>query len=261
MRKFVIGVAIIALLSLFNIYHRPIVPEVPKVDPDIVHVAIPTKNNQQVASGEKVVFNPFSKTDVMQINLKTHTFYIYAISLDVASHFEKFSTLMMNNGVKEITINLHSPGGELEAAQIIEEQVGILKEHGIKINTIVESKNACMSACPIIFLTGDSRIASEDSVFMFHAPYIQYPHNASQAEVRFVEKDLAKSRTEFANRLAKVCPGNEDVAKMLIFDHEDHFFKALVLQAGCSKIFTSVKLTSRSFSDAVKSLNTPGGRM
>ena len=260
MRKYIKGAMIITALAFFNIFfNSPLPLEKPK-DPNIVSIPVPPEPKRQRAENIPP-FTPFNEEEVLAVNLKTHTFYIYTITEDVFTNFEKYSTLMVSQGVKEITINLHSPGGELDAAKLIEEQIDILKEHGVHVKTIVESSNACMSACPIIFLAGDEKIASSNSIFMFHSPYLRYPHNVSQAEIRFVEKDLAKARDEFVGRLNAACPADATIG-LFIYDHGDHFLSATDLQTRCSGFFTRVDVVT--FGDAIKNLKAipnTNGRM
>lgn len=185
--------------------------------------------------------NGFKDKAAIDVDVNTNTFYVYEIKNKTMYVFEAESNLMAANGVKEITLNLHSPGGSLLAAHVIIEQINILKEYGIKVHTVVESGNACMSACPLIFLAGDTRTSSGDSVFMFHSPYVQYPYNTPEPVFYVVEKSLRKDREEFANTIGNACPLDKRI-KMDIMDHKEHYYTTnqLVTKCGSTGFFTEV---------------------
>ena len=98
-----------------------------------------------------------------------------------------------------------------------------------------------MSACPLIFLQGNERIAFTDSVIMIHAPYTMFEYNTSEPEFIEEQKQLRRLREEFAQTLADVCPKDPSI-KLFIFDHEDHYITAenLVKMCGKEKIFTQL---------------------
>lgn len=181
-------------------------------------------------------YNPFRDKLQIQVDTKTNTFFIFEIGEDTLSVFESESNLMSMNGVKDININLHSPGGNLFVTKVILEQIKLLKERGIKIHTVVDPQNACMSACPLVFLSGDTRVASGNSVFMFHAPYVQFPYNTPEPMFYVVERDLAKDREEFANTLAASCPLDQRI-KLDVLDHKEHYYTSTMLVTKCGEPF------------------------
>ncbi len=203
------------------------------------HLAMQSQEDLAIKSNYYI--NPIPKSVFITVDHSDNSFDIFDIAEQTFEVFEAESNLMYHNGAKEITINFHSPGGSVFYAYIIREQIGILKERGVKIVTKVNTKDACMSACPILFLTGDERIAFADSVFMFHAPYIQYPYNTSEPLIRFLEKSVTTDRREFADSLAKQCPNYQRI-KVTVLDHKDHYFKADILDSLCGSgsFFTQV---------------------
>lgn len=240
MRKHVKAGLMISILAIFSLYMISS-PKV-KIDPNVIHVPAPTP--QYIKSTiKRPAYNPFNETEVITINRNTNSFYIGEIVEESFTYFEKYSSEMAARGVKTITIHLHSPGGELDVAKLIEQQIKILQERGIKVITVVDDGNACMSACPIIFLAGDEKIAASNSVFMFHAPYVNFPANTSEAEFRFVEHELNAVKVEFSKRLEQTCP-TDDSIRMAMFDHTDHFYLASELLSKCSKFFTKVEPAS-----------------
>ena len=233
------------LLSMAMIFAMSIqaVPNIqPTTDPDVVHIPIPkTKVIKRVDDDSEPMFNDFSDKDQVVINRKTHTFYINKINDEVQEAFERESSMMARNGVKEITVNLHSPGGYLFSAYAIVQQMQMLKQRGIKINTIVEKHNACASACPLIFLAGDERTVYSSSVFMFHSPYISFSSKATEDVIRVMLKELVHDRDQYAETLAKTCKNDPDI-QMDIYDHKDHFYTAKDLEKRCpNSFFTKIR--------------------
>ena len=231
-------ILLIFFVSSFNLFSTA--QEVK--DPNIIHITIPTEKDESLISlldgvlDSKPEYNKFNDIDQIIIDRKTNTFFIFAITEDTADAFERESNMMASNGVKEITINLHSPGGKLFSAYVIVQQMKILNEKGIKIKTIVGSKNACMSACPLIFLAGDEKVSFSNSVFMFHSPYITMPYNLSENIIIELERELRTDRELYANALAKACPTDKTI-KMDIMDHNNHYYRADDVEKRCPKTF------------------------
>ena len=212
-----------------------------KADPNVVHVPVTSPADDVVSQLEKLLqpepeYNPFNDKDQMVVNRNTNTFYLYSVSDEAAITFEKESSLMVANGVKTITLDLHSPGGDLFAADVMNEQIRILKERGVHIRTIVEDKNACMSACPLIFMAGDERIAYANSVFMFHSPYMLFPYNTPEDVMSAYWKTLRISKDEYAAKFNQYCPADPTI-KMDIYDHDAHFYRSDELAARCPGTF------------------------
>lgn len=87
----------------------------------------------------------------------------------------------LNNGVAEATITaikeapskdlfleLNSPGGYFLEAEKIYNYIKAEKENGLKVSTYVPSGSICASACTLIFIAADERIAGEAAAFMVH---------------------------------------------------------------------------------------------
>lgn len=69
---------------------------------------------------------------------------------------------------KEIYLELNSPGGYFKEAQSIYEYIKAEKENGLKVATYVPSGSICGSACTMIYIAGEERIAGEAAAFMVH---------------------------------------------------------------------------------------------
>lgn len=214
-----------------------------KTNPNIIHIAIPKEKDINLLQKiEKMFdntipsFNEFNKVDQMIVNLDTNSFYIFKINEDVSEAFEQESTVMASNGVKHITINLHSPGGDVEAAYFIKEQIKILNEKGITVTTFIDNYDACMSACPLIFLAGNERIAYSSSVIMLHGPYITFPYNVPENVMNQLMRELRRDKEEFAIVLRQYCVNNPDIVEDL-FNHHDNYYTAQKLKEKCGDSF------------------------
>lgn len=241
-RTYTYALLLIGFFMVSSIIPKMQVNHTPKQDPNIIHIVVPAQTaddpTEQIkkALNPRPDFNPFNATDQMIIDRKTNTFYLYLVSEEAADAFEHESNMMAANGVKEITIDLHSPGGQLVAAAFITQQMKILNEKGIKIKTIVEDKNACASACPIIFLAGNEKIAFANSVFMFHSPYIKFPYNTPENVMIEMMRELRVDRDDYAKMLKNSCPADNTI-QMFVYDHEDHFLTAKDLSDHCPGTF------------------------
>lgn len=69
---------------------------------------------------------------------------------------------------KEIYLELNSPGGYFKEAQAIYEYIKAEKVNGLKVTTYVPSGSICGSACTMIYIAGEERIAGEAAAFMVH---------------------------------------------------------------------------------------------
>jgi ATP-dependent protease ClpP protease subunit len=69
---------------------------------------------------------------------------------------------------KDIYLELNSPGGFFQEAQDIYDYIKAEKNNGLNVATYVPSGSACGSACTIIFMAGEERIAGEAAAFMVH---------------------------------------------------------------------------------------------
>lgn len=246
MKKHAHAIALLLVGFVFAVGSTPTIQARPapvKQDPNVIHITSAPEQGGDIADQIKRLlaptmpeFNPFNDADEMVVNRTTNTFYLYKVTSGASDAFEKESNMMAINGVKEITINLHSPGGEITAAYVITQQIKILNEKGVKVKTIVEDKNACMSACPYIFLAGNEKIAFANSVFMLHSPYIQFPYNTPEPIMEEYMRELRADRDRFAKQFQDACPADKTIA-MDMYDHDNHFYRADELDKRCPKTF------------------------
>jgi len=203
---------------------------------NLIHV-----NSEKEAKKEIPKFNSLKNLDELTVDRNTNTFYLHEITLAGFSAFEAESNFMALKGIKEITIVLHSPGGDVDVAMFIREQIRVLKENGVTVNTLVKSHDICASACPLVFLAGETHIASSDSVFMFHSPYYESESSNSIIISTVLERQLRRSRETYINLVVKPnCPKDPNFA-LDILDHEEHFYTADELVKKCgNNFFTSV---------------------
>jgi ATP-dependent protease ClpP protease subunit len=243
MLKKALGIAIIAMFVLVGTSTIQHEKNSVKPDPNIVHYTASNGsiNISQLLGAPEPEYNPFEKEDVLTVDRKTNTFHMYEITDKTFEGFETESNMMQINGVKDITINLHSPGGELESAAFIVEQIRILKAHGITVHTVIDEKNACMSACPLIYLTGDTRTAYANSVIMLHAPYVQFPYNTPEPVYNVVQQELRIERDKYVKVLQTTCSKDPSIG-MDVIDHHEHFYRAddLDTRCGSGTFFTKI---------------------
>lgn len=72
------------------------------------------------------------------------------------------------SGSKEVFLELNSPGGFFQEAQDIYDFIKAEKSNGLKITSYVPSGSICGSACTIVFLAAEERIAGAAAAFMVH---------------------------------------------------------------------------------------------
>ena len=73
-----------------------------------------------------------------------------------------------SSGSKEVFLELNSPGGFFKEAQDVYDFIKAEKNNGLKVTTYVPSGSICGSACTIIYLAAQERIAGEAASFMVH---------------------------------------------------------------------------------------------
>jgi len=71
-----------------------------------------------------------------------------------------------------IILDLASPGGRTKESDKIILAMDEAKAQGKKLITLVSNGHSCESACTLVYMNGDRRIAGAAGVFMFHA--VQY---------------------------------------------------------------------------------------
>lgn len=171
---------------------------------------------------------------------------IGGIGKETSNLFTSVTDMMVNDVVEKednnIVIVLNSPGGSLYHAYIIIFQMNRLKEMGYNIITVVEKEKSCMSACGIIFASGDERIAHESATFMLHSPYYGSGINdLHPAERGYLEYDLDNSRNEYIKIMESVC-GDSPIIRKAITDKKDHYFSIDSIQNACKNknLFTEI---------------------
>lgn len=102
-------------------------------------------------------------------------------------------------GPKEIYLELNSPGGFFQEAQDIYDYIKSEKSNGLKVSTYVPSGSICGSACTIIFMAGESRIAGEAAAFMVHGvqresmPGFLNPLMTSHVQKLYIDNGVASA--------------------------------------------------------------------
>lgn len=102
-------------------------------------------------------------------------------------------------GSKEIYLELNSPGGFFQEAQDIYDYIKSEKSNGLKVSTYVPSGSICGSACTIIFMAGEIRIAGEAAAFMVHGvqresmPGFLNPLMTSHVQKLYIDNGVASA--------------------------------------------------------------------
>jgi|GEM_PF-4548240 Predicted periplasmic protein len=100
----------------------------------------------------------------------------------VIAEFQKAST-------QKILFELNSEGGlNSESDQIIA-AMNELRAQGKQVDTFVANGSKCASACTLLFISGDRRIAAATAAFMFHAvQYRSVPGAANSFQTTLIVK-------------------------------------------------------------------------
>ena len=118
-----------------------------------------------------------------------------------AAEFQK-AVSELGDGIKNITLRLHSYGGDVYDGQAI---YNTLKRHSAKVR--VEVDGAAMSAASFIAMAGDEIAMAENAIFMIHDPWTVVMGNArdmremadSMDKVRDTITGVYHSRTGLAS--------------------------------------------------------------
>jgi ATP-dependent protease ClpP protease subunit len=188
-----------------------------------------------------IVMNPFGNPiyEKLAIDPKTGTIHMGVIDLHILETLQTALMYLNQAGHKTITIDLHSPGGNVLAMDIIGGMFDdFRKQTGSKINTRVSKNNACMSACTIIFTYGDLRIAHESSTFMFHSPRIDLGEMGKKIPSlqKHFDKSVEDMQLQFVEIYTKFCgisPIND-----IVISHQDGFIRADALKDMCHTYIT-----------------------
>jgi len=189
-------------------------------------------------NGEKMIMDPWPETTTF--NVPERIIHVGKINSDTYTKIDQATKEMLINNKKKITFDFNSPGGDTDAMSIIMMQMDSLKLKGIELTTQVTKNHSCMSACTLIYLKGDKRLASHQSIFMIHSPYWA---NASDKEPEakkvFIELQLNYLRGLFINGFIKTC-GEKTPLITNITDKKDHFYISRKLQESCPAYITDL---------------------
>ena len=102
-----------------------------------------------------------------------------------------------------------------------------LKRQGITVTTLVDRKHTCMSACTLIFLEGNIRVAHEKSAFLFHTPKMSEPgfsffRRWTTRKNPIYKMSINYARNTFIRKFSKMC-GPNTVLIRDIHDGDDHY--------------------------------------
>lgn len=191
--------------------------------------------------GEKMTMNQWSKTNV-KTDFKTGTIYIGAVEdSTVYEQVDDSIKALELMGFKTIIFDLHSPGGSTTIMSLIIIDMDLMKAQGIKVVTRIDENNSCMSACTLIFLNGDVRIAHRRSVFMIHSPYLSgsVDFGGREAVKQYEEQDLDNIRAQFKKKFIEVC-GDKTSILTDVYDKVNHFYASRALKDACPAYITNL---------------------
>ena len=146
-------------------------------------------------------------------------FYVWDEINDVMSkRFNRlFSKILGDESQnRHLIIPISSSGGEVEAGFSIYDFIEILKNHGVNVTTVVYGK--AYSFATILALTGNDRVCTKHSLFMFHpismdVPPDYLPHHKSLTDItvrsmdsisKIIQGKLKLSKKNMADFLTKM---------------------------------------------------------
>jgi ATP-dependent protease ClpP protease subunit len=94
-------------------------------------------------------------------------------------------TTFAQQGVKHITVAISSPGGDVQAAFALFNTL-----RGLPVHVTMHNVGMVSSAANVVFVGGDTRIASADAGFNFHAPTVTLNGDMDVTALRQTAKDL-----------------------------------------------------------------------
>lgn len=191
---------------------------------------------QFIEDGEIIVLNDFLKNN-FQVDRENNTIHIGVIDDKVIGLLEQEAFVFDLLGKKNITLDFHSPGGSLDAMHAIIIQLQRMKQQGFHITTKVGENNACMSACTLLFLQGDVRIAHSKSIIMIHSPYWKSNQRLPWSLRQHYNNELQLDRMKFIYFLEQVCPQNGKLSQDIL-DQKDHYYTSTGVNESCPGFIT-----------------------
>jgi ATP-dependent protease ClpP protease subunit len=91
---------------------------------------------------------------------------------DSAAVTQQAFDFFAKNHIRNVIIHLHSLGGKIKAGDVIIALMLNAEHHHIVVATLVDHGDYCASMATAIFAAGSSRLAADDSIWMFHSPFI-----------------------------------------------------------------------------------------
>jgi ATP-dependent Clp protease, protease subunit len=96
-----------------------------------------------------------------------------------------FVTTFAQQGAKHVAVAISSPGGDVQAAFALFNTL-----RGLPVHVTMHNVGMVSSAANIAFVGGDTRIASSDAAFNFHAPTVTLNGDMDVTALRQTAKDL-----------------------------------------------------------------------
>ncbi len=82
---------------------------------------------------------------------------------------EAVASSMESSKYNRVVLELNSLGGRTKESDLIKASMDKLRANGKTVDTFVANGSTCQSACTLLFMYGDHRIAGEAATFMFHS--------------------------------------------------------------------------------------------
>ena len=102
------------------------------------------------------------------------------------------------NNIKQVMIHLHSLGGRFTPGSEIVTDMQQAEKEGVNVVTFVDHGNYCASMCTGIFAAGSDRMAAEDTLWVFHAPYFKLTEEQMKdPRVQKELKDIVQQTTQY----------------------------------------------------------------
>lgn len=180
-------------------------------------------------------FRPFYKTAVDKEN---NVIYVGRVDSYLFRTILDETNRAIKEGRKEITLDFHSPGGSVFYMELIIIQLNLAKEKGLKINHRMQTGSMCASACPAIFIQGDTREVHPHSVIMLHSPYIRGLNRLSDPEKIYYNKSLANTRAFYISLFNEACGKDNKWMFNSIMDLKDHYYYSSAVTKGCNDFYT-----------------------
>ena len=162
---------------------------------------------------------------------------IYANTDEAFIHY--FTLAMLESDPDDpIILNLNSGGGDPYAAHSIAGIIRSAQKYGTRVITKVGEGSKCFSACPIIFVAGDERVAAEEAHFLFHG--MKYSG--------FLDKDdmsceIEEAGSDYIHAMKQVSPRLAKFLNMMriITDNNEVAFNAVVMKKEFPGFITSIE--------------------